>query len=60
MSGHRGLVDHSALTLRDLIATRADSPVEVFEAHFTEIAHHGLLRRRWSGLLAGQGDGPAG
>ncbi len=38
MSGDRGLVDHSALTLRDLIATRAASPVEVLEAHLTEIA----------------------
>ena len=38
MSGDRGLVDHSALTLRDQIATRAASPVEVLEAHLTEIA----------------------
>jgi len=38
MSGDRGLVDHSALTLRDLIATRAATPVEVLEAHLTEIA----------------------
>ncbi len=38
MSGDRGLVDHSALTLRDQIATRAASPVEVLEAHLTKIA----------------------
>jgi amidase len=38
MSGDRGLVDQSALGLRDLIATKAVSPVEVLEAHLVEIA----------------------
>ncbi len=38
MSGDRGLVDRSALSLRDLIATKAVSPVEVLEAHLAEIA----------------------
>jgi amidase len=38
MSGDRGLVDRSALSLRDLIASKAVSPVEVLEAHLAEIA----------------------
>ena len=38
MSGDRGLVDRTALALRDLIATKAVSPVEVLEAHLSEIA----------------------
>lgn len=38
MSGDRGLVDRTALELRDLIATKATSPVEVLEAHLSEIA----------------------
>ena len=38
MSGDRGLVDRSALSLRDLIATKAVSPVEVLESHLDEIA----------------------
>jgi len=33
MSGDRGLVDRLALELRDLIAAKAASPVEVLEAH---------------------------
>ena len=37
MSSDRGLADHSVLTLPNLIATRATSPVEVLEAHLTEI-----------------------
>jgi amidase len=37
MSGDRGLVDRSALALRDLIAAKAASPVEVLEAHLVEI-----------------------
>ena len=38
MSGDRGLVDRTALELRDLIATKGASPVEVLEAHLSEIA----------------------
>ena len=38
MSGDRGLVDRTALELRDLIATKRASPVEVLEAHLSEIA----------------------
>ena len=38
MTGDRGLVDRSALELRDLIAGKAVSPVEVLEAHLAEIA----------------------
>ena len=38
MSGDRGLVDRSALSLRDLIASKAVSPLEVLEAHLAEIA----------------------
>ena len=37
MSGDRGLVDRTALALRDLIATKAVSPVEVLDAHLSEI-----------------------
>ena len=37
-TGDRGLVDRSALELRDLIATKAASPMEVLEAHLAEIA----------------------
>ncbi len=38
MAGDRGLVDKTALALRDLIAGKAVSPVEVLEAHLGEIA----------------------
>jgi len=38
MTGDRGLVDRSALELRDLIATKAVSPIEVLDAHVAEIA----------------------
>ena len=38
MTNDRGLVDYSALALRDLIATGKVSPIEVLEAHLEEIA----------------------
>jgi amidase len=38
MSGDRGLVDQTALALRDLIASKAVSPVEVLDAHVSVIA----------------------